>query len=302
MLHIRPGETAPRPACLGNDRSRYRPGWPKSLRTITVRRQAAVVTGAVSESPGVQPRVPQLTETDRQQAMARWQLLRPVVEDGVALAAAARERRRARADVAPLAGGLPRGRPGRAGAPAPLGQGSPADAAGAGAADRGPGAAPPAAYDRHGAPAGGRGGPGAGVAGAGLRRGVRRGAEHRPGDGHARARGRQAVQGGVRPGAPPRGRQAERDLAGRPHPAGPVGAHPVRQAGTAVADPDRGRSLPGGRRVRGQPGRPVGADHRAGVPPGDLAQALARLARVRHPRMRSTSTTARTSPLRTWSR
>ena len=46
-----------------------------------------MVTGTVSESPGVQPR---LTETDRQQAMARWQLLRPVVEDGVSLAAVAR--------------------------------------------------------------------------------------------------------------------------------------------------------------------------------------------------------------------
>ena len=78
--------------------------------------------------------------------------------------------------------------------------------------------------------------------------------------------------------------------------------HPVRPARPAVADPDRGRPLPRGRRVRGQPRRPVGADHRAGVPAGDLAQALARLARVRHPGARSTSTTARTSPPRTWSR
>ena len=77
---------------------------------------------------------------------------------------------------------------------------------------------------------------------------------------------------------------------------------PSGLAGPAVADADRRRPLPGGRRVRGQPRRSLGADHRAGVPPGDLAQALARLARVRHPRTRSTSTTARTSPPRTWSR
>ena len=49
-----------------------------------------MVTGTASDAPGVQPRVPRLTETDRQQAMARWQLLRPVVEGGVALAAVAR--------------------------------------------------------------------------------------------------------------------------------------------------------------------------------------------------------------------
>jgi hypothetical protein len=89
-----------------------------------------------------------------------------------------RRARRARADAAPLAGGIPRGRPGRAGAPASLGQGNPADALRAAAADRGPGAAPPAAHDRHRAAAGGRGGPGAGLAGAGLRRGVRHRAEH----------------------------------------------------------------------------------------------------------------------------
>ena len=46
--------------------------------------------GAIPEPPGVPPRSPHLTRTGRQQATARWQLLRPVVEDGVALATVAR--------------------------------------------------------------------------------------------------------------------------------------------------------------------------------------------------------------------
>ena len=93
---------------------------------------------------------------------------------------------RSRADAAPVAGGLPYERAGRAGAQAPLGQGNPADAARAAAADRGPGAAPTAAHHRHRAPPGRRGGPRPGMGGAGLRRGLRRGDEHRPGDGHPR--------------------------------------------------------------------------------------------------------------------
>ena len=113
--------------------------------------------------------------------------------------------------------------------------------------------------------------------------------------------GSKRYRGGVRPGEPPRGRQAEPDLAGRPHPAGPVGAHPVRQAGPTVADPDRRRPLPRGRRVHGQPRRPLGdtppwrSARRSGASPGPAGTCAAS-------RTCSTSTTARTSPPRTWSR
>ena len=81
-----------------------------------------MVTGAVSDSPGVQPRSPRLTEADCERAIARWQLLRPVVEDGVSLAAMARtsgvpERTLRRWLAAYRAGGLAAlaRRPGRTG-------------------------------------------------------------------------------------------------------------------------------------------------------------------------------------------
>src|SRR6266498_2205859 len=139
-----------------------------TIRTAPSRNRntAHVAAGADNAHAGL----PGLAEAQREQALARWQVLRAHLEDGVP------ERTLRRWLAAYRAGGL-----------ASLGQGTPADAARAAIADRGPGAAPPAAHDRHRAPAGGRGGPGAGVASAGLRRGVRRGAEHRPGDGHARA-------------------------------------------------------------------------------------------------------------------
>ena len=174
------------------------------------------------------PGCPGLAEAQREQALARWQVLRAHLEDGVP---AGPRGRRARRPERTLRRWLAGYRAGGLAAPGAAGLARTGEPGGCrpslqllieGLALRRP---PPAIATVHRQV--GRGGPGGGMAGARLRRGVRRGAEHRPGDGHARARGLQAVQGGVRPGAPPRGRQAEPDLAGRPHPAGPVGAHPV---------------------------------------------------------------------------
>jgi len=125
-------------------------------------------------------------------------------------------------DAAAVAGPLPSRRPGwpgpsRARRPGPVAL--PRDAAARG---RGTGAADARPVCRSCAPPGHRGCGAGRMARPVLLFGLRDHPRHRPGDGHARARGLQAVQGGVRPGAPPRGRQAEPDLAGRPHPAGPA--------------------------------------------------------------------------------
>ena len=112
---------------------------------------------------------------------------------------------------------------------------------------------------------------------------------------HPRARGLQALQGGVRPGATAGRPPAERDLAGRPHPARPVGAHPAGRPGrpwlTLIED-DHSRAVAGYAVNLGAPSAQTTAlafrqaIWRKTGPAGTCAAS----------RRCSTSTTARTSP------
>jgi len=242
------------------------------------------MTGDTTESPGVQPRSPHLAEAGRQQAMARWQLLRPVVEDGAALAAVARsgqvpERTLRRWLAAYRAGGL-------------------AALARRPRSDSGTRRMPPELQLL--------------IEGLALRRPPPAIATvHRQVAEVARAQGWTVpgyaavydVVTSIDPAMATLAHEGSKrykevfDLVYRREAAKPnqiwQADHTLldlwvltlsRPSGPAVADPDRGRLFPRGRRVRGQPGSALGADHRAGVPAGDLAQTVARLAGVRHPR------------------
>jgi len=176
------------------------------------------------------------------------------------------------ARCAALAGPLPRRRPGRAGPTEQVRPWRAADAAGAGAPRRGPGAAPPP-------PLGGDGGA-AGSAGRRGERLARAVLQHRPRDrqrpgpaaGDAGARRADGAARPLRAGAPPAVRPAERAVAGRPHRAGPAGAGRRRDTGRAVAVRRARRLLPGRRRLQPVPGGAFHAEIVAGPAPGHLAQ------------------------------